>query len=215
MAAPTAIKSILNKKEKKQTKNIAKNQINALHRGSRSSTRTRPAARTRRRTPTRSAGRRSQGHRGRQVRQPGRPRSAIPSSATFVDCASRGPERCPHQGRVLLIGTAGSDRVHQRADRRGTASSGSTASTPAGPCAIGNQYAIASADRRRRAAATRNGFATTVVTASDRRPGRMTFALACRRGRTPTWQFDGSSGSPQPLCSGPAADSGKRPRRGA
>ena len=30
MAAPTAIKSILNKKEKKQTKNIAKNQINAL-----------------------------------------------------------------------------------------------------------------------------------------------------------------------------------------
>ena len=30
MAAPTAIKSILNKKEKKQVKNIAKNQINAL-----------------------------------------------------------------------------------------------------------------------------------------------------------------------------------------
>lgn len=30
MAAPTAIKSILNKKEKKQAKNIAKNQINAL-----------------------------------------------------------------------------------------------------------------------------------------------------------------------------------------
>ncbi len=30
MAAPTAIKSILNKKEKKQANNIAKNQINAL-----------------------------------------------------------------------------------------------------------------------------------------------------------------------------------------
>src|SRR5262245_46285396 len=30
MAAPTAIKSILNKKEKKQVKNIAKNQITAL-----------------------------------------------------------------------------------------------------------------------------------------------------------------------------------------
>jgi hypothetical protein len=30
MAAPTAIKSILNKQEKKQTKNIAKNQVNAL-----------------------------------------------------------------------------------------------------------------------------------------------------------------------------------------
>ena len=30
MAAPTAIKSILNKKEQKQAKNIAKNQINAL-----------------------------------------------------------------------------------------------------------------------------------------------------------------------------------------
>jgi hypothetical protein len=30
MAAPTAIKSILNKKEKKQAKNIAKNQVNAL-----------------------------------------------------------------------------------------------------------------------------------------------------------------------------------------
>jgi hypothetical protein len=30
MAAPTAIKSILNKKEKKQVKNISKNQINAL-----------------------------------------------------------------------------------------------------------------------------------------------------------------------------------------
>jgi len=30
MAAPTAIKSILNKKEKKQVKNIAKNQINKL-----------------------------------------------------------------------------------------------------------------------------------------------------------------------------------------
>jgi hypothetical protein len=30
MAAPTAIKSILNKKEKKQVKNISKNQVNAL-----------------------------------------------------------------------------------------------------------------------------------------------------------------------------------------
>ena len=33
MAAPTAIKSILNKKEKKQANNIAKNQINALAAG--------------------------------------------------------------------------------------------------------------------------------------------------------------------------------------
>ena len=97
MAAPVAIKSILNKQEKKQVKKIAKNQVNKLAPGLKVGSAGRadnadavggqPLANivTGRSDPTTGA-------------------QCDPNSTTFVTCSDV-EVNLPHAGRVLLIGT--------------------------------------------------------------------------------------------------------------
>ena len=179
MAAPTAIKSILNKKEKKQVKNIAKNQVNALapglsvkHAGTATSADT--AKRADAATNADALGGQALENivTARSV-SPGGP-ACDPSSSTLVVCASL-DMTLPHEGRVLLIGTAG-QVAFNNAQTAGDCLFRVDGVNSGGSVHVGNQYAPTPTG----ATATNfpNGFANTVVT-DPVGAGPHTFALAC------------------------------------
>jgi hypothetical protein len=180
MAAPTAIKSILNKKEKKQAKNIAKNQISALaptlsvkHANTAGSADT--AKRADAATNADALG-------GVALKDVAVARSdpttggvCDPSSTTFVTCASV-TLNAPHDGRVLLIGTAGqysfdgsTSQGNCRMTVDGVAQGGSFVS-------VGNPAATTLSGASNRTYA--NGLATTFVT-NPVGAGAHTFTLEC------------------------------------
>ena len=110
MAAPTAIKSILNKKEKKQVKTISKNQVNALAPGlSVKHANTAGSADTAKRADVASN---TDAIGGVELKDIAVAKSANPgaqcdpNSTTLIDCVTLNLT-LPHEGRVLLIGTAG------------------------------------------------------------------------------------------------------------
>jgi hypothetical protein len=105
MAAPTAIKSILNKQEKKQVKNIAKNQVNKLAPGlSVKHANTAGSADTAKNADALGGQPLANVAIGRS--DPTTGGVCDPNSSTFVNCASV-DVTLPHEGRVLLIGTGG------------------------------------------------------------------------------------------------------------
>jgi hypothetical protein len=105
MAAPTAIKSILNKQEKKQVKNIAKNQVNKLAPGL-SVRRADSAARADTAANADALGGQSLANVAIGRSDPTTGGVCDPNSSTFVNCASV-DVTLPHEGRVLLVGTGG------------------------------------------------------------------------------------------------------------
>jgi hypothetical protein len=108
MAAPTAIKSILNKQEKKQVKNIAKNQVNKLAPGL-SVASAKNADATKRADTAANAdtvGGQSLANIAIGRSDPSTGGVCDPNSTTFTTCASV-DVNLPHEGRVLLIGTGG------------------------------------------------------------------------------------------------------------
>src|SRR5829696_3267247 len=181
MAAPTAIKSILNKKEKKQVKNIAKNQVNKLAPGlSVASAKNADAAK---RSDTAANADSVGGHPlaniavGRSDPTTGGP--CDPQTATFVSCASV-DVNLPHEGRVLLIGTGaqyafntGVTQGDCRMTTDGSALGGSFVS-------LGNQTdpspGVTGAANR----IYGNGFTTTVVTGPIS-AGTHSFGLECNQ----------------------------------
>ena len=108
MAAPTAIKSILNKQEKKQVKNIAKNQVNKLAPGlSVASAKNADAAkRADAAGNADTLGGQSLANIAIGRSDPTTGGVCDPAGLTFVTCASV-DVTLPHEGRVLLIGTGG------------------------------------------------------------------------------------------------------------
>jgi hypothetical protein len=182
MAAPTAIKSILNKKEKKQTKNIANNRINALA----------PGLSVKHADTAGSAGSSDTAKRAdvatnadavggqglanivtaRSV-SPGGP-ACDPTSTTLVNCASL-DMTLPHDGRVLLVGTAG-QVAFTNAQTQGDCLFRVDGVNSGGSVHVGNQYVPTPVG----ATSTQfpNGFANTVVTGPVS-AGPHTFALAC------------------------------------
>jgi hypothetical protein len=107
MAAPTAIKSILNKKEKKQVKNISKNQVNALAPGlSVASAKNADAAKRADTAANADAvGGQSLANIAIARSDPTTGGVCDPNTTAFTTCASV-DVTLPHEGRVLLIGTA-------------------------------------------------------------------------------------------------------------
>jgi hypothetical protein len=104
MAAPIAIKSILNKKEKKQVKNISKNQVNALAPGL--------SVKHANTAGTADTAKDANALGGVDLKNvvvaksdnPGA--QCDPTGGTPIDCATV-DLTLPHEGRVLLIGTGG------------------------------------------------------------------------------------------------------------
>jgi hypothetical protein len=181
MAAPTAIKSILNKQEKKQVKNIAKNQVNKLAPGlSVANAKNADAAKCSDTAANADAvGGQSLANItiGRSDPSTGGP--CDPNSTAFVSCASV-DVNLPHEGRVLLVGTgaqyAFSTGVTQgdcRMTADGAALGGSFVS-------LGNQTdpspGVTGAANR----IYGNGFTTTVVT-SPIGAGPHSFGLECNQ----------------------------------
>ncbi|HET8975618.1 MAG TPA: hypothetical protein VFN15_03225 [Solirubrobacterales bacterium] len=97
MAAPTAIKSVLNKQEKKQVKNIAKNQVNKLAPGL-------SVARADAAANADAVGGQSLANIATARSDPTTGGQCDPNSTAFAACASV-DLNLPHQGRVLLLGT--------------------------------------------------------------------------------------------------------------
>jgi hypothetical protein len=170
MAAPIAIKSILNKKEKKQVKSISKNQINALAPGL--SVKHAGTADTAKDANSVGGTELKNIVTGRSV-NPGGP-ACDPSSATFVNCASV-DLTLPHEGRVLLIGTAG-QVAFNNAQTQGDCLFRVDGVNSGGSVHVGNQYAPTPTG----ATSTQfpNGFANTAVVGPVA-AGPHTFALAC------------------------------------
>jgi hypothetical protein len=173
MAAPIAIKSILNKKEKKQVKKISKNQINALapglsvkHAGTAGTADTAKDANTLGGVDLKNVV-------VAKTANPGGP-PCDPNTSTLVDCASL-DLNLPHEGRVLLIGAAG-QIAFNNAQAQGDCLFRVDGVNSGGAVHVGNQYAIASLPAN--APQYSNGFSTMVVT--DPVPaGAHTFTLAC------------------------------------
>jgi hypothetical protein len=185
MAAPTAIKSILNKKEKKQTKNIAKNQINKLapglsvkHAGTAGSSDTAKSADTAKRADVSSNTDAIGGVELKDIAvaksaNPGGP-ACDPNTSTLIDCATV-DLNLPHEGRVLLIGSAG-QIAFNNAQTQGDCLLRVDGVNSGGAVHVGNQYAITSLPAN--AQQYSNGFSTMVVT--DPVPaGAHSFSLAC------------------------------------
>lgn len=172
MAAPTAIKSILNKKEKKQTKNIAKNQVNALapglsvkHAGTAGTADTAKDANALGGVALKDITVAKSANPGAQC---------DPNSATFVDCATV-DLTLPHEGRVMLIGTA-AQIAFTNAQTSGDCLFRVDGVNSGGAVRIGNQYAPAVIGVGARNFG--NGFATTVVT-DPIAAGAHEFKLVC------------------------------------
>jgi hypothetical protein len=179
MAAPTAIKSILNKKEKKQVKNISKNQVNSLAPGlSVKHATTAGSADTAKRADVATNADALGGQALANVAtarsvSPGGP-ACDPSSSAFVDCATL-QMTLPHEGRVLLVGTAG-QVAFNNAQTGGDCLFRVDGVNSGGSVHVGNQYAPTPTG----ATSTNfpNGFSNTVVT-EPVSAGAHTFALAC------------------------------------
>ena len=173
MAAPTAIKSILNKKEKKQVKNISKNQVNNLAPGlSVKHATTAGSADTAKQADALSPQALANIVIARSV-SPGGP-ACDPSSTTLVNCASL-DMTLPHEGRVLLVGTAG-QVAFTNAQTAGDCLFRVDGVNSGGVVHVGNQYVPTPTG----ATSTNvpNGFSNTVVT-DPVSAGPHTFALAC------------------------------------
>jgi hypothetical protein len=174
MAAPTAIKSILNKKEKKQTKNIAKNQINALAPGL-SVKHANTAGRADVATNADALG--GQSLANIVVAKSDTPGAQCdPNTATFIACATVNMT-LPHEGRVLLIGTAGQISINN-ADSSGNCLFQVDGVNSGGVVLVGNAPAPGLTIVAARGFP--NGFANTVVTGPVS-AGPHSFALACNQ----------------------------------
>jgi hypothetical protein len=175
MAAPLAIKSILNKKEKKQVNNIAKNQVNALAPGlSVKHANTAGTADTAKKANDADAlgGVELKNISVAKSVNPGG--SCDPSSSTLINCTTL-DMTLPHEGRVLLIGTAG-QVAFTNAQTQGDCLFRVDGVNSGGSVHVGNQYAPTPTG----ATSTQfpNGFANTVVVGPVS-AGAHTFALAC------------------------------------
>jgi hypothetical protein len=172
MAAPTAIKSVLNKQEKKQTKNIAKNQVNKLAPGL-SVRRAETAARADTAANADAVG-------GSALANIAVARSETPgaqcdpNSTTLLDCVTVNMT-LPHEGRVLLIGTAG-HVAFGGAQSAGNCLFRVDGVNSGGSVQIGNNFAPVNTSTAARSFP--DGFATTVVTAPVS-AGAHAFTLAC------------------------------------
>ena len=105
MAAPIAIKSILNKKEKKQVKSIADSRIKAAASGL-SVASAKKADRADVATNADAVGGQSLAKIAIGRSDPSTGAQCDPNTTTFVICADVDVD-LPHEGRVLLIGTGG------------------------------------------------------------------------------------------------------------
>ena len=172
MAAPTAIKSVLNKQEKKQVKSIAKNQVNKLAPGLK-------VARADAAANADAVGGVSLANIAIARSDPTTGGVCDPNSAAFVNCASV-DVTLPHEGRVLLIGTAG-----QYAFTAGV-SQGSCRMTLDGVAlggsfvTIGNQSDPAAGVTGVANRGFADGFSTTVVTGPVS-AGAHSFGLECNQ----------------------------------
>jgi len=185
MAAPTAIKSILNKKEKKQVKNIAKNQVNNLAPGlsvakakrADAATRADSAANADTATNANAVGGQALANIAIARSDPSTGAQCDPNSTAFVLCADVTLD-LPHEGRVLLIGT-GAQYAFNVSVTQGTCRLTSDGSSLGGSLvSLGNQtdpspgvFGVANRGYAR-------GFATTIVT-DPISAGPHTFALQC------------------------------------
>jgi hypothetical protein len=176
MAAPTAIKSILNKQEKKQVKNIAKNQVNKL-----APDLSVKHAKTADTATTANTAKDADALDGQALGNIVIARSNTgavcdPGDATLITCASV-DVTLPHEGRVLLIGTAG-QYAFTNSQASGNCLFRVDGVNSGGSVQVGNQYAPALFGPTHRDLA--NGFATTVVTDSLNAAPH-TFVLACNQ----------------------------------
>jgi hypothetical protein len=172
MAAPGAIKSVLNKQEKKQTKKIARNQVNKLAPGL-SVRRAETAARADVAGNADALG----GHSLSNIvvarsETPGA--QCDPNSTTLIDCVTVNMT-LPHEGRVVLIGTAG-HVAFGGAQSAGNCLFRVDGVNSGGSVTIGNNFAPVNTGVNARAFP--DGFATTVVTGPVS-AGAHTFGMAC------------------------------------
>ena len=171
MAAPTAIRSVLNKQEKKQTKKIAKNQVNKLAPGL-----------TVARANTAGKADDADAVGGQSLGNISVARSATPGaqcdpqSTAFTACATVNLT-LPHEGRVLLLGTAG-QIAFTNANTAGDCLFQVDGTNSGGVVRIGNQFTPTGGVIGVTARGFPNGFANTVVTAPVS-AGPHSFALAC------------------------------------
>jgi hypothetical protein len=179
MAAPTAIKSILNKQEKKQTKNIAKNQVNNLAPGlSVKHANTAGSADTAKKADNADAlGGQALAKIAIARSDPSTGAQCDPNNTTFVLCADVTVD-LPHEGRVLLIGT-GAQYAFNLSVTQGTCRMTNDGVSLGGSLiSLGNQTdpsagVVGAANR-----GYGRGFTTTIVT-DPISAGSHTFALQC------------------------------------
>jgi hypothetical protein len=176
MAAPTAIKSILNKKEKKQASNIAKNQVNNLAPGlSVKHANTAGSADTAKQAD--AVGGQALAKIAIARSDPSTGAQCDPNTTTFVLCADVTVD-LPHEGRVLLIGT-GAQYAFNLSVTQGTCRLTNDGNSLGGSLiSLGNQTdpspgVVGAANR-----GYGRGFTTTLVTDSIS-AGSHTFALQC------------------------------------
>jgi hypothetical protein len=179
MAAPTAIKSILNKQEKKQVKSIAKNQVNKL--APDLSVKHAKTADTATTATTANTAKDADALDGQALANIVTARSNTgavcdPQTGTLITCATL-DMTLPHEGRVLLIGTAG-QYAFTNSQASGNCLFRVDGVNSGGSVTVGNQYAPALFGVTNRGLA--NGFATTVVT-GPLSAGAHQFILACNQ----------------------------------
>jgi len=179
MAAPTAIKSILNKQEKKQVKSIAKNQVNKLapdlsvkHAKTADTATTATTANTAKDADTLNG----QALGNIVIARSNTGAVCDPQTGTLITCATL-DMTLPHEGRVLLIGTAG-QYAFTNSQASGNCLFRVDGVNSGGSVTVGNQYAPALFGVTNRGLA--NGFATTVVT-GPLSAGAHQFILACNQ----------------------------------
>jgi hypothetical protein len=182
MAAPTAIKSILNKKEKKQVKNISKNQVNALAPGlSVKHAGTAGSADAAKRADTAAnadaVGGQPLANIATARSDPSTGGVCDPSSTTFVGCASV-DVTLPHEGRVLLIGT-GAQYAFNAGVTQGSCRMTVDAGAQGGSfITVGNQTDASAGVTGAANRGYARGFSTTMVT-DPVSAGPHTFGLEC------------------------------------
>ena len=176
MAAPTAIKSILNKKEKKQVKNIAKNQVTSLAPGL-SVKHANTAGTADKAKDADALGGQSLANIAVARSDPSTGGQCDPNSTAFAECASV-DINLPHAGRVLLIGTGGQYAFNAGVTQGTCRLTNDGASLGGSVVTLGNQTdaspGVTGAANRGYA----RGFSTTIVTDSVS-AGAHTFALQC------------------------------------
>jgi hypothetical protein len=173
MAAPTAIKSILNKKEKKQTKTIADSRIKAAAPGLSVAS----AKRADLATNADAVGGQSLANIAIGRSDPTTGAQCDPNSTTFVTCSDV-DVTLPHEGRVLLTGTGGQYAFNAGVTQGTCRLTTDGNSLGNSVISLGNQTdaspgVIGAANR-----GYARGFATTIVTGPVS-AGAHNFALQC------------------------------------